>query len=193
MTEAISTLQAAESALAALGPLPFSLPLGGAAAALAGAVSGMKTGDWLVTGPRERVGAALRGCRVARLVDPTAGARPYKLAPASALPGNRALHAVGLALVSGPTLCLLGAASAASGAFHEALNLASSTGAPVVFVLRQPSLGDAPVALQLGASAAELARAHGIACSPVADSEDAVREAVVAARESGAPALITVG
>jgi TPP-dependent pyruvate/acetoin dehydrogenase alpha subunit len=193
VTEAISTLQAAESALAALGPLPFPLPLGGAAAAVAGAVSGMKKGDWLVTGPRERIGAALRGCRVARLVDPTAGARPYKLAPASALPGNRALHAVGLALVSGPTLCLLGAASAASGAFHEALNLAGSTGAPVVFVLRQPALGDAPVAPQLGASAAELARAHGIACSPVADDEDAVREAVVAARESGAPALITVG
>ena len=193
MTAALTTLRSAEAELSALGPLPFPLPLGGAAPALAGAIGGMKKGDWLVTGPRERVGAVLRGCRVARLVDPATGARPYKLAPVSSAPGSRALHAVGLALVSGPTLCLLGPASAASGAFHEALNIAGNAQPPVIFVLRTPPMAaDAPVARQLSASPLDLAAAAGLAATAVSDDEEAVREAVSAARASGAPTLLLV-
>ncbi len=193
MTEALDTLRTAEAELNGLGPLPFPLPLGGAAPALAGAISGMKKGDWLVTGPRERVGAALRGCRVARLLDPATGARPYKLAPVSAAPGSRALHAVGLAMVSGPTLCVLGAASAASGAFHEALNLAGTLAPAVIFVLRMPAMpADAPVATQLGADPVALATAAGLQSWAVDDDETAVLDAVAAARTDGRPTLLLI-
>ena len=121
---ATETLLSADAELAGLGPTPFALPLGPLAPVIAGAFRGMSKGDWAFSGPRGRVGAVLRGCTPGRLVDAAAGARPYKLAPVSDAPGNRALHAVGAALASGrPTLCLLGAASVASGAFHEALNV----------------------------------------------------------------------
>ena len=132
----MSTLLQAEQALAALEPKPFVVPLGRLAPVVEGAVTAMNRSDWLVTGFRERVGATLRGCPPERLIDLRAGARPYKLAPTSGAPGARALHAVGLAIASNEaTLCLLGAASAASGHFYEALNAAALTGAPVIFVV----------------------------------------------------------
>ena len=111
---AAHTLVAGEQALAALGPTPFHLPLGPLAPAVAGAFTAMPKGEWVVAGPRTRVGVVLRGCPPRRLTDPAQGARPYKLAPESHAPGSRALHAVGLALGSGkPVLCMLGLASAA--------------------------------------------------------------------------------
>lgn len=187
-----SALQQAEEALAQLNPLPFPLPLGPLAGVVEGGFEGMSRRDWVVAGPRERVGASLRGCPVERLVDPQAGAKPYKLAPASVAPGNRALHAVGLALGSGgPVLCFLGLASAASGAFHEALNLAALTEAPVIFLVSVVELGEgAPVGVQLACDPAKLAETFGIDARRVPATADAVREAVAAAREAGKPALI---
>lgn len=194
MSEALSQLRAAEAELEAAGPLPFPLPLGGLAPVVAGAFGGMQTSDWVVVGPRERLGAVLRGCPVSRLVDPRAGARPYKLAPVSDAPGSRALHAVGLALGSGgPVLCMLGLASAASGAFHEAMNAAVLTGARVVFLLSTRELGDdAPVGRQLAASPVALAEAHGLWTVSCEASEEAVREAVAAARTAEGPSLVHV-
>ncbi|MFT4975134.1 MAG: 2-oxoisovalerate dehydrogenase E1 component alpha subunit [Myxococcota bacterium] len=187
-----SALEQADEALARLEPLPCPLPLGRLSGVVEGGFEGMSRRDWVVAGPRERIGAVLRGCPVERLVDPQAGAQPYKLAPVSVAPGNRALHAVGLALGSGgPTLCFLGLASAASGSFHEALNLAALTGAPVIFLVTVVVLGEgAPVGVQLASSPAALAEAFGLAAHRVPATAGAVREAVAAARESGQPTLI---
>ncbi|MEC8425653.1 MAG: hypothetical protein VX000_17825, partial [Myxococcota bacterium] len=64
----VEALADAEAALAALGPKPFPLPLGPLAPVVAGAFAGASKSDWVVCGPRERIGATLRGCTVERLV-----------------------------------------------------------------------------------------------------------------------------
>lgn len=188
----VEDVRAAEVALAALGPKPFPLPLGPVAPIVAGAFSGCSKSDWVVCGPRERVGAVLRGCGLDRLVDPSSGARPYKLAPCSGAPGSRALHAVGIALAkSERVLCILGDASTAAGAFHEALNTARLTGAGVTFlVVHQPLTADAPVGTQLGTTPAKLAAAFDIPVTEVAGSEDSVSSAIAAARETDGPAVV---
>jgi 2-oxoisovalerate dehydrogenase E1 component alpha subunit len=180
----MTTLGDAETRLQALGPVPFALPLGRLAPIVEGAFSGMKKGDWVVPGPRERIGAVLRGCPPERLVHAHAGAKPYKVAPASSAPGARALHAVGLALAdAGPVLCFLGMASAASGSFAEALNVAALSGAPVIFLVTVQKLDDAaPVGRQLAASPAAIAEAFGIAAVRVAGDAESVRVAVAKAR-----------
>jgi len=188
----MSTLAKAEAALAALNPKPFPLPVGNLAGTIEGAFAGMDRRCWVVAGPRERIGAVLRGCPVERLVDPSAGARPYKLAPVSTAPGTRALHAVGLALAEqSPVLCFLGMASAATGCFHEALNLATLTQAPVIFLVTIQNLGeDAPINEQISASPAALAEAHGLQAHRVSATRDAVEAAVSAACQTKIPTLI---
>lgn len=179
----LDILAQAEAELTALGPKPFPLPLGRLAPVVAGAVAAMAKGDWIVAGPRERIGAVLRGCPVQRLVDPALGARPYRLAPVSGSPGSRALHAVGLALgCSRPVLCFLGMASVAAGATHEALNTAVLTGAPVIFLhVSQPLPDDAPVGRQLAGDPAAIAEAHGLQVQrlELADTTDAAVDAAV--------------
>jgi 2-oxoisovalerate dehydrogenase E1 component alpha subunit len=180
----MATLVEAEARLQDLGPVPFALPLGRLAPIVEGAFAGMKKSDWVVPGPRERIGAALRGCPPERLVHAHAGAKPYKVAPSSSAPGTRALHAVGLALADGaPVLCFLGMASAASGSFAEALNVAALSAAPVIFLVTVQRLDDsAPVGRQLAASPAAIAQAFGIANARVAGDVDSVRAAVAKAR-----------
>lgn len=184
----------ADATLTGLGPQPFPLPVGPLAPVVAGAFRAMSKGDWAFTGPRGRIGAVVRGCSPQRLVDPSAGARPYKLAPVSDAPGSRALHAVGAALATGrPTLCLLGAASVASGAFHEALNVGALTGAPAIFVLTlQAITDDAPIGRQLAADPVALAAAHGWHTATPDATEDSVFAAVEAARAARSPALVCV-
>jgi len=188
----VSALLEADAALNALNPTPFPLPLGPLAPVVEGAMLGFGRKGWVVTGPRERVGAVLRGCPVERLVDGLAGARPYRLAPCSVAPGNRALHAVGLAMASGePVLCVLGLASAASGAFHEALNLAALCGAPVIFVVAVLAIGpDAPVGPQLAGSPAAIATTMGLGAVRVYGVVEAVQAAVAEARAAGGPRLV---
>jgi len=190
----LDALAAAERDLAALGPKPFPLPLGPMAPVVAGAFTGASKADWVVCGPRERVGAALRGCAVERLVDPAVGARPYKLAPSSGAPGARALHAVGLATATDArVLCILGDASTAVGAFHEALNSACLLGARVTFLVVCQPLGEgAPVGTQLATTPARLAAAFDIPVTEVAADADAVAAAVAAARTVEGPALVQV-
>jgi len=189
----VSTLIEAEAKLAELGPTPFPLPLGPIAPVVEGGFKGMNKSDWVVAGMRERVGAVLRGCPPERLVDGRAGAKPYKLAPASEAPGTRALHAVGLAKASGsPVLCFLGIASAASGDFHEALNAAVITGAPVIFLVTVQALtDDAPIGTQLATTPQKLAHAFGLPTTEVKADAKAVEKAVKAARKKGVAALIT--
>ena len=189
-----TTLTEAEATLASLSPTPYPLPLGSLAPVVEGGFKGMKKTDWVVTGMRERIGAVLRGCTPERLVNGYAGARPYKLAPVSDAPGTRALHAVGLALGSGaPVLCFLGMASSASGDFHEALNAATLTGAPVIFLVTVvPLSADAPVGKQLATTPAALAEAFGINSVVVAPKSKDIQSAVSKARKNGTPALIQV-
>lgn len=192
----MSAIQQAEQELALLGPLPFPIPLGRLAPAVEALFQAWPKGEWILAGPRERVGAILRGCPAARLVDPAQGARPYKLAPVGSRPASRALHAVGLALGAGaPVMCLLGAAGAASGDLHEAFNLAVLTGAPVVFVYLDPPVSaDAPLARQLAPAIEELAAAFGIeaALLPLDAGSSQIGEALLAARgrASQAPQLL---
>jgi pyruvate dehydrogenase E1 component alpha subunit len=190
----MTVLAEAEARLQALGPVPFALPLGRLAPVVEGAFQGMKKGDWIVPGPRERIGAVLRGCPPERLVHAHAGAKPYKVAPASSAPGARALHAVGLALADGaPVLCFLGMASAASGSFAEALNVAALSGAPVVFLVTVQKLDDtAPVGRQLAASPSAFAKAFGIATASVSGDAESVRAAVAKARGKLAMVEVTL-
>lgn len=189
----MSTLSQAEATLHALGPSPFPIPLGPMAPVVEGAFMGMKKSDWVVCSMRERIGAVLRGCPPERLVDGTAGAKPYKLAPCSEAPGSRALHAVGLAKASGqPVLCFVGLASAAGGDFYEALNATVLLAAPVIFLVTVQTLtDDAPIGPQLATSPAKLAHAFGLQHSEVKASAAEVQSAVEAARAAGLPALIT--
>jgi 2-oxoisovalerate dehydrogenase E1 component alpha subunit len=191
--DSVARLLDASAALCARVAPPLALPVGALAPVVAGALAGLSKSDWLVAGPRERVGATLRGASVDRLAE-AAGARPYKLAPSVAAPGHRALHAVGLALSSGqPTLCFLGNASSATGAFHEALNSAALTGARVIFLLVQQALtAEAPIGRQLAADPLALAAAFGIPTATAAPTADAVAAVVSAARENEGPSLILV-
>ncbi|MDP6931943.1 MAG: hypothetical protein QGG40_03465 [Myxococcota bacterium] len=188
----MSVLLETEARLAELGVKPFHLPLGPLAPVVEGGFSAMNKGDWVVVGPRERIGAVLRGCPVERLVDLHAGARPYKVTPSTAAPGTRALHAVGLALASSrPVLCFLGVASAASGSFYEGLNAAVLTGAPVTFVVAMPVLtDDAPVSRQVAAEPSAIAKTMGLKTSRVKATVSGVKRAVKQAR--GVPSLVQV-
>ena len=165
-------LNKAEQALNALNPKPFPLSVGAAAAAVEAAVSAISKRDWLVCGPRFRVAASLRGCPPERLVDPSDGAKPYKLAPSTLHTADRALHAVGLAIATKNTvLCILGEASVASGAFTEALNIAQLNTAPVIFLCVHRNLDEAPVTRQSAASPIALAQAYGISAVQTDDIE----------------------
>lgn len=187
-------LKTAETELAALCPPTAAIPLGPMTPVVEGGFTGMNKSDWVVCGSRERIGAVLRGAKPARLVDPRGGARPYKVAPVSDAPGTRALHAVGLALGSGaPVLCILGSASAASGAFAEALNTAALSGARVVFLLATtPIEDDAPVGRQLAGNPIDLAKAHGLSAVSVAAKTKDIKAAVAKARKGEGPALVHV-
>ena len=90
-------------------------------------------------------------------------------------------------------LCFLGSASTASGSFHEALNAASLTNAPVIFLVSVMPLGDdAPVGPQLSTSPARLAAAFDVNVLEVEPTVNDVQSAVSKARKSGQPTLIQV-
>ena len=197
MEELVQTLQDADAQLNGLDPIPFPLPLGRRAAAVAGAWTGVEATDWVLPGLRERVGAVVRGCSVERLVDGHAGARPYKVAPVSASPAARALHACGLAMADREraVLCFLGEGSASYGELHEALNLAALHKLRVLFVVLREDLAaeGSPLAPQLSAKLVELAQAHGVQARGVDGGNAAqVRAAVSEAREGRGPWLIEV-
>jgi len=191
LADDLKTLRDADQALGSASALP--LPVHGLEAVVVGAVAALDAGDWWVPGLRERVGAVLRGVPVERLVDTTAGARPYKVAPSGPDTATRALTAVGLAHATGqPCLVHLGTASTADGSFHEALNLAAALQAPVVFLVAvHPLTGAAPLPKQLHASPTALAAAFGLDTATV-DGNDAaaVHQAVADAHARARPSLI---
>lgn len=192
MTAPIERILAGDSALNALNPQPFPVPVGNLAPVIAGALAALSRGDWWVPGLRERVGAVLRDVPVERLVDGFAGAKPYKVAPA--LGAHRATVAVGLAAANRgqTTLVHLGIGAAADGSFAEALNLAALTRVNCIFVVAVDPLGEgAPLGPQLLASPAALAAAFGVGAR-VVDGRDmlAVETAVRDAKAAGGPWVI---
>ena len=146
----MEALEQAEQELISLKPQPFYVPLGNWAPIIAGAFSGFSNRYWIFSSPRARIGATLRGVSVQRIIKPSDGARPYKLAPSSFHPARRALQAVGSSLVTqDPTLCILADAALAHGEFFQALNLAGQRQCPVIFLLiRFPIDDSAPIAQQ---------------------------------------------
>lgn len=190
----VEALRMAEAELAASDPVPFPVGSAGLEAVVAGTVEALRRTDWWVPGLRERVGGVLRGAPVERLRDAGEGARPYRIAPASASPADRAVYAVGLALSDRERAAVvhLGVGSMADGGVHEALNLASLYQPNVVFVVAvHPLDGDAPLARQLGAEPTALAEAFGLPTATVDGTDvDAVRAAVAAVLDARGPHLI---
>ncbi len=194
LTASLARLEEADAALQAAGPAPFPVPLGSHAPVVAGALAALERSDWWAPGLRERVGAVLRGAPVERLVDASAGARPYRVLPAGPSPALRALEAVGLAAADTERCVLahVGVGVLGEGRWHEALNLAGLLRPSVIFVLAEHPLGpDAPLSAQTAADPAALAQAHGLGVH-TADGSDAaaVRDAVAAARAAGGPHLV---
>lgn len=185
-------LQKAEETLAGMQKNNMFIPLGSWKPIVAGAFAGMAKQDWVVPGSRAYVAGVLRGANAQRLINPRAGAKPYKIAPSSHHPANRALHAVGIAMATKkPTLCILGSAAIANGSFYEALNIATLNQAPVIFLLIHQSLGtDAPVSVQ-GANPLGVAQAFSVSTFEINDV-DTVEETVRTAREQNKPTLILV-
>ena len=98
-----------------------------------------------------------------------------------------------LVRLSTPVLCFLGSASSARGSFHEALNAASLTNAPVIFLVSLIPLGDdAPVGPQLATTPADLAKAFSMDVFEAKPTAKDVQTAVLKARKSGTPSLIQV-
>lgn len=194
MSLGVDELRAAEESLLAHQVRPFPVSCAGLEQVVAGTVSALRRTDWWVPGLRERVGAVLRGVPVERLVDAGDGARPYKVAPASPSPADRALYAVGLALADRERAAVvhLGIGSMADGAVHEALNLAALYQPNVVFVVAvHPLDGDAPLARQLAPTPAELGSVFRLTTTTVdGTSAEAVRDAVAAALDARGPHLI---
>lgn len=190
----LAALTAADRELNGPGAKPFPLPVSGLEPVILGALGALSARDWWVPGLRERAGAVLRDVPLERLDDPFAGSRPYRVAPVSPSPANRALYAVGLALadLDRAALVHLGIGSASDGAFHEALNLAGLLKPTVIFLVAvHPLTGDAPLGRQLATSPSSLAKAMGLATATV-DGTDAaaVQQAVAHALQQRGPHLI---
>ena len=196
MSSNVATIKEASAALSTLSPTPFDLPTAGIEAVIAGGFSGMKKGDWVFAGLRERVGVVLRGCPIERLENGFAGAKPYRLAPVSTSPAARMLHACGMSMAKGDdshVLCFIGQGSAATGEFHEALNLAALHGLNVVFLAHSWDLTapESPLTKQTAATLAALSKAYGISGVTVNGSDEAaVTKAVSSARKKGGPQFI---
>lgn len=188
----MESLEQAEKELISLKPQPFYVPLGKWTPVILGAYSGFSNRHWIFTSPRARVGATLRGVSIQRIIHPSEGARPYKLAPSSFHPARRALQAVGSSLVSlEPTLCILGDAALAHGEFFQALNLAGQQQCPVVFLLiRFPIDDSAPIAQQHVSQLSDVAQAHKISYIYAEPTTEAIHAAVQAASNRLSPTLI---
>ncbi len=196
MREALEQVRRADEWLAAANPEPFPVPARGLEAVITGGMLGIERSDWVFPGLRERVGAVLRDCPVERLIKGHAGARPYRMAPVSTSPGARMLHACGMAAApgnEGAVLCFIGQGSAATGSFHEALNLAALRKLPVIFLCHSWNLEhpEAPLPPQVAGSLTAKALSYGLPATTI-DGEliTEVLHAVSDARSRSGPSFI---
>ena len=149
--------------------------------------------SWVFSGTRARIGAVLRGSSVQRLADPLAGAKPYKIAPSSSHPARRCLQAIGTAIhTQNPTLCIIADAALAQGAFTQALDLAGTHNAPIIFlVIRFPlNKEGSPLVAQSNADLSSLCSSYHIAFTDVQPQEEAIKHHIELACQSHTPSLI---
>ena len=169
------------------------ISLGGFAPVLEACVRGMEKRDWILTGPRGRLAALLRGASNQHLLDNPNGSKNYKIAPSSQSPAHRALHAVGLAISSKrPVLCILGAAAIGQGAFFESLNIVAQKELPVIFAIIRPNLSAAPLSRQLSCSPLALAQTLGLEAVSLEMNADAIRERIAYYRNQNKPVCIEI-
>ena len=189
----MTSLLSLEQQYLALKPKPYAVPLGKLAPILEACTLAMSKRDWIVTGPRGRVAALLRGCSAERLASSADGLHSYKIAPSSLNPANRALHAVGLALSSQrPVLCFLGQPSTANGAYYEALNVAALNNIPVLFVVIAQDLTDVPMSPQTSSAPHQVASAMNLRAAQMVGTSELVREAVERFRTTPQPTLLEI-
>mgnify|MGYP003951614391 CR=1 FL=1 len=196
MRKALEQVRQADTWLADNNPAPFHVTARGLEAVITGGMLGMERSDWVFPGLRERVGAVLRGCPHERLVDGHAGARPYRMAPVSTSAGARLLHACGMAASpdnDGSVLCFLGQGSAATGSFHEALNIAAQQKLPVIFLCHNWNLEhpESPMPPQIAGSLTAKGLAYGLHTNAIDGGLiTEVLHAVSDARSHPGPSLI---
>ena len=123
--------------------------LGRMATPIESAVTAMNKGDWVSVGKRAQTVACLRGASPANIGN---GYSNYRIAPSIGTPGERAIQSVGLAVASSrPVLCILGTSALADGQLLEAIQLAGSLEAPVLFLLITHANSPSEVATVLSA------------------------------------------
>jgi TPP-dependent pyruvate/acetoin dehydrogenase alpha subunit len=187
----MTSLVELEKRYLALSPKPYAVPLGDLAPIVEACTMGMSKRNWIVTGPRARVTAMLRGCSAEKLMN-LDGLKSYKIAPSSLSPANRALHAVGLALsCNQPVLCFLGQASAANGSFYEALNIAAIKKLPVIFVVIVQDLSSVPMSKQTAQKPSLIGKAMGLQSKKIAGSST-IQKTIEQIRKSKKPTLLEI-
>jgi TPP-dependent pyruvate/acetoin dehydrogenase alpha subunit len=192
--DAVNQIKVADAALQAADPSPFPLPAFGLEAIIAGGFLGVEKTDWVFPGLRERVGGVLRNCPLERLVDGHAGARPYRIAPVSTSASTRLLQACGVAMADANTvLCFIGQGAAATGAFYEALNMASLHQLNLIILAHSRDLNaeGSPLAPQVAQGLLSKAESFVCATAKVSGSDfSAIQKAVANARKARGPHLI---
>ena len=196
MRTALERVRQADHWLAENNPVPFHVTANGLEAVITGGMLGIERSDWVFPGLRERVGAVLRDCPNERLVDGHAGARPYRIAPVSTSAGARLLHACGMAATldnDSAVLCFIGQGSAATGSFHEALNIAAQQKLRVIFLCHTWNLEhpESPLPPQLSGSLSAKGLAYGLQTNTIDGGLiTEVLHAVSDARSRPGPSLI---
>jgi pyruvate dehydrogenase E1 component subunit alpha len=205
------------------GSIAFAADCVGEEAAILGAVAALDDSDWLFPAARDHGAALWRGMPLEAYFDHLFGnasdvakGRPlpeqlsYKaarVASVSAPMGSHLTHAVGAAMAAkvrparadgtpDVVLAMLGDDDVSSGDYHNALNFAGVSKAPVIFLCRNDrATGAAPQAGGEDVTIEDRASAYGLR-SARCDGEDAlevlaaVRDAVAHARSGGGPTLI---
>lgn len=162
--------------------------LGKLAPVIEAAVLGMEKRDWVSVGRRAQVVACLRGANPVNIGN---GYNNYKVAPAIGNPADRAIQAVGLAIGSArPVLCLLGNAALADGRIFEAVQLAATSQAPVIYVIMERDLSEAPLASSTSVVLQTVATQLGVTVANA--TADDIGSQVSTARSAGTPHLICV-
>lgn len=173
----------------------------------------LRESDWFFPGHREWAGALVRGVPTAAYVHQafgTAGdagkghgspdhpsSKTRRVVPASGVVGAHLVQAVGAAWAARMrkddvvTVAMFGAAAAATGDFHNAINFAGVFNAPCVLVCRDHR-SDPKTALLT-----DRAAAYGVACASVDGADglavlDLVRAAVARAAEGKGPTLVEI-
>jgi pyruvate dehydrogenase E1 component alpha subunit len=198
-------------ALQRQGHLAVYAPLRGQEACQVGSAHALDREDWIFPSYREPAALRVHGLNLPELLRDINGGiwlggtwdpREFRIAPFAVPLASQLCHAAGFALgtktdgLSTVALTYFGDGSASEGDFHEALNIASTLRAPVVFFCQNNQCAiSTPVERQTNGRIADRAIGYGITGIRV-DGNDviacylATHEAVARAREQHEPTLI---